>query len=556
MSSVYIHAVPSEYRVPGTRDGLDGDDASAGEPASSAVPPPSHPNGPGLDRAAVVTGLVATVVAVVVGGVFAWLGVVNGDEGWYAVDARLVAGGALPYRDFAFTQGPVFLFVLAPVLRIVPNLYAARAVSVACTGIGVGLLFMVAHRIGGKWAVRCSALALLATIPSLPYWLSITKTYALSFLLIALIVFTLTSAVPVEARYPLAVAFAVILAMTRTPGLVLAVLLVVALLVMAPTVRTRLLVVGAALVVSAPVALLIARHWTQARWGLFAYHQLGTPTETGLERFWVRTLDVARAWPGPTLLGAAAVGAVLTSPQLRHRLARRLDLLAVAVGMVAFVFAHEFGARFFAEEYVVPVVAPVLVLSVTVLVVAIRLRPAATRSRRARTVLAGLVVVGFVVTVFTGGHRPYLGRPGWGGNPAALAPITRCVQRHTAPGDVVYALSFEDVVLDADRKPADGVSLGMFSYHDVSTKRARELEVLNSARLAELFRSRRPKVAVLTVADIYEAKRAGFFSRKPVENLALYQAFQAYRPVCRATVMRATIYNVNRPVEVTVYARD
>lgn len=549
---MYIHAVPSEYRGPGTRDGAPGDEASAGAPSVSA----SDSVVPRVKRATVVTGVIATIVAVLVGAVFAWLGVVNGDEGWYAVDARLVAGGALPFRDFAFTQGPGLLFVLAPVLRLVPSLYAARAVSVACAGIGVGLLFMVAHRIGGKWAVGGSALALLATIPSLPYWLSITKTYALSFLLIALIVFVLTSALRVEIRYPLAAAVAVILAMTRTPGLVLAVLLVAALLVMAPTMRTRLLVVAVTVVVIAPVGILVARYWTQARWGLFAYHQLGTPTETGLDRFWIRTLDVARAWPGPTLLGLAAVGAVLTCPPLRQELARRLDLLAVAIGMVAFVFAHELGARFFAEEYVAPVVAPVLVLSVTVLVVAFRLRTAPNRSRRVRAAFAAMVAAGIVVTASTGGHRPYLGRPGWGGNLAGLAPITRCVQRHSAPGDVVYALSFEDVVLDADREPADGVSLGMFSYHDVSTKRAHELDILNSARLASLFRARRPKVAVLTLADVYEAKRAGFFSRRRVDNLDLYVAFKEYRPVCRATVMRATIYNVNRPVEVTVYARD
>jgi len=42
-----------------------------------------------------------------------WLGDVNQDEGWYLNAARLVADGKLPYRDFAFTQGPMLPLVYA-----------------------------------------------------------------------------------------------------------------------------------------------------------------------------------------------------------------------------------------------------------------------------------------------------------------------------------------------------------------------------------------------------------------------------------------------------------
>ena len=42
-----------------------------------------------------------------------WLGDVNQDEGWYLYSARLVAEGKLPYRDFAFTQGPMLPVVYA-----------------------------------------------------------------------------------------------------------------------------------------------------------------------------------------------------------------------------------------------------------------------------------------------------------------------------------------------------------------------------------------------------------------------------------------------------------
>ena len=42
-----------------------------------------------------------------------YYGELNQDEGWYLYTARLAAEGQQPYRDFAFTQGPVFLMVYA-----------------------------------------------------------------------------------------------------------------------------------------------------------------------------------------------------------------------------------------------------------------------------------------------------------------------------------------------------------------------------------------------------------------------------------------------------------
>ena len=146
----------------------------------------------GRDRL-LAPGVGAAVTAGAVCAVFAWLGVVNGDEGWYALGARFVSQGRLPYRDFAFTQGPAYLYVLAPFVRFLPYVYTARAVSVVCTAVSIGLLIATARRVGGKWTARVACVALLATIPSLPYWLSITKTYSLACLFLSAAFFTLTS---------------------------------------------------------------------------------------------------------------------------------------------------------------------------------------------------------------------------------------------------------------------------------------------------------------------------------------------------------------------------
>ena len=41
----------------------------------------------------------------------ALFGNLNQDEGWYLYAAQRVAEGAMPYRDFFFTQGPVMPYV-------------------------------------------------------------------------------------------------------------------------------------------------------------------------------------------------------------------------------------------------------------------------------------------------------------------------------------------------------------------------------------------------------------------------------------------------------------
>jgi hypothetical protein len=431
----------------------------------------------------------------------------------------------------------------------VPSLYGTRAVSVLCTATAIGLLVVVARRVGGKWAAYASCLALLATIPSLPYWLSITKTYALTCLFLAAIVFTLTSRARPAVRFPLAAVFAVGLTETRPTGVVLAVLLIAALLLRSPDGRTRLRLLLAAAVTALPFAFLIALDLTGARWGLFEYHQLGDTGDAGIGRFVSRTVEAMRAWPGPFLLGFAAIVVALLDREMRARFKRRLDLLAVAVGIVVFVLLHESSAHFFAEEYLSPLIAPLVVGSCVILVWV------ATRSKRRGVSIAarGVLVAGIAVTAFTGGHSYYLGAPGWRGDPAALSQVTKCVQRYSAPGDKVFAFSVEEVVVEANRRPVPGVTLGMFSYEDVSTHRAGELKILNSATIASAFR--RAKVAVLTVDDVYETKRAGWFSKRNVENFDLYRAFQTFRTVCRVTLERPGFINRNHPVDVIVYAR-
>lgn len=498
-------------------------------------------------------GILAGSVTALIGAVFAWLGVVNGDEGWYGLAARAIGDGQVPYRDFALAQGPGYPTFLAPFVAIWPNLAMTRAVSVLTAALAVGLLVSTAYRVGGRRAATISAVALLATVPSLPYWLSITKTYSLCFLFLAAIVFLLAGGPRPTIGYPLAAALAVGLVTTRTTGVAIAVPLLLALIVRAPDRATRRNVVIAAGVVSLPFVVLLWREWPQAHWGLYEYHHLSLARDDGFGRYVSRSVGALRAWAGVVAIATLALVAVLRTPTMRSRLRRRLDVVAFAIGIPVFVLLHASGGIFFTEEYLTPLIGVVLVGSVLILLRAIDAERVAGHHRAVR-VLTALLAVGIVATALTGGHRDYLGRPGWRGSIAGLDPINRCIRANSTPSDEVLALYVEEVVLQTGRRAVPGASLGSFSYQDVPTSQARRLRILNAETLTRRLERRPPKILVFTPFDFNSLYRGGWFSDHLIDTTALNRTFLKYRPVCRARIER-NVFN-NLPIKVDVYVRN
>ncbi len=116
-------------------------------------------------------------------------GDLNQDEGWYLYAARLVAGGDLPYRDFAFTQGPVMPCLYSLVWPFIDahGLAAGRLLSVlmflACCAGAASLAAGIALP-GRKSAAAAIALILAGINAYQAYFSSVVKTYSLSGLLI------------------------------------------------------------------------------------------------------------------------------------------------------------------------------------------------------------------------------------------------------------------------------------------------------------------------------------------------------------------------------------
>ena len=118
-----------------------------------------------------------------------YYGELNQDEGWYLYTARLAAEGQQPYRDFAFTQGPVFLMVYAQAQPLVER-WGLMGGRIFTGGLG-----LVAILLGGWLAARLApargarpaaaiAVILLACNVYHSYFSLVVKTYSLCALFI------------------------------------------------------------------------------------------------------------------------------------------------------------------------------------------------------------------------------------------------------------------------------------------------------------------------------------------------------------------------------------
>mgnify|MGYP003586193107 CR=1 FL=1 len=132
-------------------------------------------------------GICAVALYVVLGAMNLYFGDLNQDEGWYLYAARQVHEGRLPYRDFAFTQGPML-----------PLVYSWAQPLVDRWGVAGGRLFSAAlgflAALAAAWlAARSSprrtgsvaallAFILIAANVYQSYFTTVVKTYALCML--------------------------------------------------------------------------------------------------------------------------------------------------------------------------------------------------------------------------------------------------------------------------------------------------------------------------------------------------------------------------------------
>ncbi len=460
------------------------------------------------------TGIVLT--ALVVWGVLGFINVhwadLNQDEGWYLYAAEQVTKGRLPYRDFAYTQGPVMPIVYAMARPLVAEhgLVAGRWFTFALSGLALGLTALLAGRSAAPgW--RCfSAVVALVLLGCNVYHSQFTttvKTYALcsAFLVAGLV---LVQAASARRRPLVGMAAGVLLALAAGTRLSAGVVLPVACLYLVSRRTTRenlsWLDIGlggaVGLVALFLPFLLMAPEGMQ--FGLLEYHA-GRATD-GLLAVLIYKGGFVSRFAGAYLVAAVAAVAVLLLVVLHPgrppkpetsggSMVGLLWLSALAMSVV------HLAAPFPYDDYQV-VTVPIFCAAIAGSLAGRlgRYFPEPRAARDWTSWIAGLLLMASIAASFSSpvnqewavGERD---RIWW--RLKEVSPIERLreaaavVREHTEPDDLLLT---QDIYLavEAGRQVPRGMEMGPFCYYpEMDSERAERLRVLNRERFFALIES-------------------------------------------------------------------
>jgi hypothetical protein len=509
-------------------------------------------------RSRAVFAVVAVGAVVAYAGVslvFVFRGRLNADEGWYLYAGRLVWRGHLPYRDFAFPQMPLTAYVYGLPQTLHASLTLGRLTSMVLGVAAVALLARVAWREAGP-AAGAAVAVLLAAFPTGIYNLTITKTYALSAFLVAVVLTALTSGGRTTRTWPLATAAAIALLATRSTGLVLVLVVVGWCVLRAPNRSTRRNVAVVTLVGGGLLAVLLLLDVTAARYDLVTFHNLlwhgadpGSRLETIVRD---RIPDWFGDYWGYAALLAGAVIAVCASRRVRGHLSRQPGLVLVGLGLVGALVAQLTTGEWAPVEYAAPLIPGLVTLAVIVLAIALRPDGGWTAHRGLAAVAALAVVALAVTTVFHPGAGEYFTGHTNPGSVDAADRVGDYLSDHTRADDEVLTLWAQPAGLASARDNVPGVTVGPFSYEDLSTPEALDLHYVNAELLAQTLREGRPAAVVLTGIDDLVFGFRGTFSDQHQDRRTILDALSSHYRLVRRDVGWGT----DGPTPVRIYLRD
>ncbi len=522
--------------------------------SSSPAVPPAHARAHRATRIFAAVAIGCVVAYALLSLVFVFRGRLNADEGWYLYGSRLAWRGQLPYADFAFPQMPLTAYVYGLGQTITASLYVGRLTSLVLGVAAVALSVRVAWREAGK-AAAVAVAVLVVAFPTGVYNLTLTKTYALAAFLLAVVLAALTSPGRTSRTWPLAVAASIALLATRTTGLPLAILVVVWCIARARDRVTRRNVVVVAGAGTAILAAFLLADVGAARYDLVTFHGLlwrgadvGSRVETIVRD---RIPDWLGDYPGYVALLGAALLAVFLSRPLRAYLRRTPGVAIVGLGILGALASQLVSGEWAPVEYASPVIPSLL--AVTVIVLTHALRPeGGWNAHRALGIVAGVAVAALAVsTVFHPGPAEYFTGPDNPGSINAADRVGDYLNAHTRSGDEVLTLWAQPAGLASGRDNVPGITMGLFSYEDLTTQQALDFHYVNTDRLRRTLRDGRAAAVVLTGVDDTIFHSTGTFSRVPQDPAEVLDALSPrYR-----LAHRAVGWGPYGPVPVRIYLR-
>lgn len=426
----------------------------------------------------------------------------NVDEGYYHLIAKLTAEGALPYRDYFCVQTPVYPFVYGAMFKIFgSSLIMARSLSMVLGLMSFLLSVRIARNLLGANAGLAAA-ALILVQPFTVYFLTIVKLYALTSLLLTILVYFLTSKLQPVPRYTLAAATAALAVCTRLTVLP-ALPLVVLIAFMRPRgmerIKAGLAALVAGIVVTSAVMLpfqILSPETFQ--YGVFGYHL--DKEGFSLIRQISHRLDVIfRLSLLYSTAGIVMVMSVLVRLQQRFAGERQghdalewppgaIDAAWVIAGVILFHFTSEmpYGHRYLAM--MLPPLAAVLGPEF------IRLIRLADRHHFPAPILLGLAACG---TMFVGTGQPEtrLTNPG---PVAQLRQVSSEIAMLTRPDDEILTFN-NSVAVEAGRRVLPGDEMNVLTYDpEWDAERCGKFHVLNVDMLEKALETGRVRAALIT----------------------------------------------------------
>ena len=436
-----------------------------------------------------VPWLLALLIAACVATLAVWWGGVNQDEGWYLYAAKLVGEGKIPYRDFFFTQGPVFPYIYSAMP--VCGLLSGRLTTFAISLLSLLAAVAFARRLVAKEcrnAVSLAVFALLGCNLYHAYFTSIPKTYALGSLFVMLGFLLLSHRWHFLSAVSFALASGTRISLVLILGVVGAGLLVTRFRSLrwipfgVGGLTGLFLVYGFfALDQGALRGLLAAQAYHAGRGGFDPFFTIGA------------LCRLARGYlaSGTVLFAAVAFGRSIGDVRSASGSgAASLELRWMAGCAFAAVFLLQLSAPFPYDDYQVPVMP-----LVAVLIAALFAERSVSRGNAMRfwfpVLVSGMCAVGspLLQDWMTNGHDRF-----WSlkKDKSELAQIRDVARRLEAldPGGTMLLTQDLYLAVEMGRKVPDGLEMGPFSYFPgLSDSDAKSFNVMNTRRMEALLRS-------------------------------------------------------------------
>lgn len=425
------------------------------------------------------------------------LGQTNTDEGWYLYASKLVFYGQLPYRDFAFTQTPLLLYIYGVAQIWQSSIALGRLVSLLVSLGTLVLGIAIARRYAGPWAGACAALFFAAFTFGI-YYDTIVKTYALvSFFFVATI-FVLSLDLDESRKFPLALLYACLAVLVRVTALFFIAPIFLYVLLAARHWKTRLLV----LLTGASAALLagffVIADLPAARWGIFdshLRHWQGAQLSTQIYRVLTERLpDIVNNFGIAILLFSASLYFILRLKGIKVWLNERLPISVGGGALLLFAASHLVNGLW-ETEYLVPAVVAFLPILAIVLG-----DMYGELGRQPRIFAQGILAATLLLLPLSESiqHIDYTGRR----LPLAeIDQVANFIAQNSTPTDQVLALEAFAAVIDANRPALPGATLAQFSLQLMDVPDSQRFHVVNTAMIAEAAGQGKPSVIVLTDRD-------------------------------------------------------